>query len=144
MKEVEKKKLLIGLVAIVVVVLLVGVIIFYKSGNNSTGSISRETQLLLTSTPTPTPKLSDTVMVTSHGFVPQSLQVKKGTFVNFANFSEEVIDVVFDANPDKSMTVGKIEVGDTNEPKQYNEIGEYDYHNANKIDEKGKIFVEDR
>ncbi len=139
MKSVDTKKIIIGFIAVIIVLSVVGFVIFNKSGNNSSKNVSNT--VVATMTPSPTPRSNETVMVSVHGFVPATLQVKIGTFINFANFSENAIDVVFDSAPDKSLTIGKIEAGDTSDPRPYSVSGEYIYHNAVISDQKGKIVV---
>lgn len=99
----------------------------------------------VSSTPSPTPVQHETVMVTIHGFVPEVLTVRKGTYINFANFSDKEIDIEFDKEKGKSdaeMTVGKIDINGTSNPKKFSKLGTYHYRNAQNQEQTGKIIIQ--
>ena len=95
--------------------------------------------------PTPTPTRNETVMITSHGFVPEVLTVGEDEYLNFANFSESVVDLESDSTKDKSeegSIIGKIEVGNTSPMLRYTNKGTYYYRNNLKPYQAGTIVVQ--
>ncbi len=125
-------------------IILLGLIIFMLSSQKNTGPSTSATRTNK-STPTPTPVPYETVMVTVHGFVPEILTVKKGTYINFANFSEKVIDIepnILSAPANNDLKIGKIEVGSTSSPIKFSTPGQFSYYNKLIPEQKGTIVIQ--
>lgn len=147
----KNQKILIGAIAGAIIVLLA--LTFLMGGKNVSNKMtqngsSSQTKSIPTPTftPTPTPAPGETIMVTIHGFVPENIKVKKGTSINFANFSDNAIDVESDDHPTHKLypqlNIGTLEANDTSDSVLYDKPGTYKYHNHLKPEQKGTIIVE--
>lgn len=135
--ENNQRKIAIYLGVAIVVMIALSVIVFLKSRE-----VTKKESPVVTLEPTPTPVPGETVMVTVHGFVPETLTVKKGTWINFANFSETTISVESKDGTFKPLNIGVMNDNDTSDSVQYNEPGTYEYHNKYKPEQKAKIVIE--
>lgn len=147
-KQNMNEKLLAGIIIGVIVVLTV--LTFLVGGKSLTGKLTQTSNTLNASPsslpsylrPKPTVAPGETVMVTVHGFVPEKLTVKKGTSVNFANFSDtDTVDVEADDPKMTMLNIGVIRNNDTSDPIQL-APGTYTYHNQLKPTQKGTIVVQ--
>lgn len=135
-----QQRLIIG-AAVIGIVILVGltVFVYLRSENRVANNEQGEAP-----TPyiTPTPLPAETIMVTNHGFVPEEIIVKKGTYVNFANFSEGVVNVSSKNKEFMALNLGNLPLNETTVQVQYKNAGTYEYFNALKPAQVGKIVVQ--
>ncbi len=139
----EKRKYSLILIAAVAAIVVLGVLFYIQKKNvEKKGSGIPPYQFVPTPTPTPIP--SETVMMVLHGFVPETLTIKKGTYVNFANFIDTAIDIEADPKSQNSsmLNIGIIKVNDTSKPFFFKDPGTYQYYDKSNPSKKGKIVVE--
>ncbi|PIZ97377.1 MAG: hypothetical protein COX79_02475 [Candidatus Levybacteria bacterium CG_4_10_14_0_2_um_filter_36_16] len=148
------QKILTGVITGAIIVLLA--LTFLIGGGNVTNKIkqtglsSQPNNTLATTTPIltqiPNPNPGETIMVTIHGFVPDTLRIKKGTSINFANFADTAVDIESADHPTHKLypqlNIGTIEASDTTDPLLYDKLGTYKYHNHLKPEQTGTIIVE--
>ncbi len=144
-KKMGNQKILIAGISAVILV-LAALTFFISSGKKI--DIGQKQTLAPTVTPTPTPIPGETVMVTVHGFVPEKLTVKKGTYINFVNLSDtESVDVESDDHPTHKkfpqLNIGPIKNGFTSALVKYDTPGTYTYHNHLNPNMKGTIIIKD-
>lgn len=132
----NNQKLIIGGILIVIVALLAGT--FLLTGNKKA---SNTTAVRTKTIPTPTPLQGETIMATFTRFVPATLTIKKGTVLNFGNFSGNDIDVESDDN--KQLSIGVLKDNDTSDFVKLSP-GTYTYFNKLKPEEKGTVIVTDK
>ncbi len=148
-KKTMNEKLLAGIIIGVIVILTLFTFLIGGKGvvNKVANKVSTSSPALLSPTPfrrppTPTVSPGETIMVTIHGFVPDKLTIKKGTSVNFANFSDtDTVDVEADDPKMTQLNIGVIKNNDTSNPVQL-AAGVYTYHNQLKPTQKGTIVVQ--
>lgn len=148
----KEQKIIIGIIT--GVILILGVLIFLLNGKNvdrvresKTGVKEAEQIRTVPSLiPTLVPKKAETIMVSSTGFVPDKLTIRKGTFINFANFSAASVDVESDDHPTHKLfpilNIGVLANGDTSEQKMFDTPGVYKFHNHLAPNQKGMIIVQ--
>lgn len=140
----NQKIMAIGIIAATLILLGLISVMLLKKGQDR--NVSEKIVSTVTPTPTPTPILGETIMVTIHGFVPDSLTVKKGTYINFANFSEtNNVNIESDDHPTHQkypmLNVGLLKNNDVSNPVKYDVPGTYTYHNHLKPEQKGTIII---
>lgn len=135
--ESNQRKIALYLLLSILVLIVLSVIVFFKGKEATKPKVA---DVVPTATPTPIP--GETIMVTIHGFVPEVLTVKRGTWINFYNFSEQLIAVEAKDPAIKQLNLGQIKADDTTTPVQYNNPGTYEYFNSLKPEQKAKIVIQ--
>lgn len=135
-----QQRLIIG-GAVIGIIVLVGftAFLYFRNENKPTDNqqVSAPTPFI-----TPTPLPGETIMVTNHGFVPEEITVKKGTYINFANFSEGIINVTSKNKDFVALNLGNLPMNETTNQVQYQNAGTYEYFNALQPTQVGKIIVQ--
>lgn len=140
----KQQKLLVGLFGVgIVILLIVSLAILF----------STKRKPLPSAIPTPTPKYvriyptmppGETIMITDRRFVPDFIKIKKGTLINFINFSGARVDI--EPTDPPSTDVNKLNFGLLSDNKATEMVklspGTYNFTNKSKPNEKGVIVVE--
>lgn len=131
------------LIVIAAIVVIAGLIFYIQRQNLKKKIVERAHPFQVIPTPTPTPIPAETIMMVLHGFVPETLTIKRGTYVNFGNFIDKTIDIEADPQSKNSsmLNIGKLKVNDTSDPYFFKEAGTYLYYDAANPSKKGKIVV---
>lgn len=142
------QKLLAGIIIGIVVVLVVmtflvsGVSITNRIPNQISNNNSQQVQNQFLAQPTPTQVPGETVMVSAHGFVPETMTLKSGSTVNFGNFSDsDKVEVVADDAKDTLLNTGVIKNNDTSDPVKLS-VGTHKFHNKFNPSQTGTIIVQ--
>lgn len=92
-------------------------------------------------TPTPTPIPADTIMITDTRFVPKTLTIKKGSEINFINFSGKSVEITADDGKSSMLNLGVLEDNDATNMIFFGNEGTYKYFDRLNPEIKGEIIV---
>lgn len=138
-----QKKIIIAILFVAILLLSVIAVILYLRTEKETNIVKKDP--VPTAIPTPTPIPGETLMVTVHGFVPDTLEVKVGSFLNIANFSDTRITIQSDMQltptEAKVFNKGAMEANDVTDVIKLEKTGTYTFYNALKPSQIGKIVV---
>ncbi len=139
----NNKNILIG---IVVVIIVLGGALFFLKGNGTSNVVNTQSQNSSANQTSTTPlPLRNDIKVTSTGFEPATLTVKKGTNVIWTNNSGTTVTVNSDLHPTHLLwpflNLGAFDDGST-VSVVFDKTGTYTYHNHLNASQKGTIIVE--
>lgn len=94
-----------------------------------------------TAKPTPTTVPGDTIMITFTRPVPKVLTLKKGRYVNFANFSGARVDIQGADSFSKDLNIGVLNDNDTSDLILLKQTGTYKYYDKLNPKITGEIII---
>lgn len=141
MSDFQKKIAGIGLIIAIILISIAAVIVYFRTEKIAPLKENPTMQII----PTPTSIPGETIMVSVHGFVPDRVEVKVGSYINIANFSDTLISIKSDQNygaaESKVLNIGELKADDVTELVRFDKPGTYTFYNALKPTQKGTLVV---
>lgn len=131
-----------NLIIVAAIVVLLVALYFLLSGKGVNIFAPKPTTTAVpTAKPTPTTVPGDTIMITFTRPVPKVLTLKKGRYVNFANFSGARVDIQGADSFSKDLNIGVLNDNDTSDLILLKQTGTYKYYDKLNPKITGEIII---